>query len=369
MKDGACYPRRRVLWTALIGTGILARAAVAGAATPTGIAALDTEAVRVKSPLHIFYVAITRAGDRLVAVGEHGVVIYSDDNGASWTQAAVPVNVTLTCVAFATPMIGWIAGHFGVILQTTDGGKTWVEQLNGIQVNQLALTAAQAIQPGDTTSPAFALGMKRAAFFVTLGPDKPFLTMLVLDARNVMVFGAYRMVVVTSDGGKTWSDRSLEIYDRLSHDLYSVAKIGPDIYIAAETGVVFCSTDGGQTFPQVTMPGAGTLFGVLGTRDGTVIVFGVAGSCYRSADGGKSWTPVVLATQDDITAGHVLASGAVLLACGGGQIFISKDNGVSFSAVPGLPPLPVSDFAQGADGNLVFAGGGGIFKDALTVFE
>ena len=362
------YPRRQVLGSALGGL-LLVRSGLANAAAPTGIAALDTAAVHVKSPLYIFYTAITRAGDRLVAVGEHGVVAYSDDAGASWIQAEVPVNVTLTCVAFATPMVGWVAGHYGVVLKTIDGGKTWVEQINGIQVNQLALTAAQAIPPGDTTSPAFALGMKRAAFFVILGPDKPFLTMLVLDAQNVMVFGAYRMVVVTSDGGQTWSDRSLQVYDRLSHDLYDVTKIGSDIYIAAETGVVFCSTDGGNTFPPVTMPGAGTLFGILGTRDGAIIAFGVAGSCYRSADGCKSWTPIVLATQDDLTAGHVLASGTVMLAGGGGEVFISKDNGASFSAVPNLPPLPISDFVQSPDGNLVFAGGGGIFKDPLTVLN
>jgi len=159
---------------------------------------LDTPAVPVKVPSGVFFVAITRAGERLVAVGEHGVVICSDDEGATWWQAQVPVTVTLTCVAFATPLLGWAAGHFGVILATTDGGKTWVEQLNGIQVNQLALAAAQAIPPGDTTSPAFALGLKRAEFFVQLGPDKPFLTLVALSSQNIMVFGAYRMAVVTN---------------------------------------------------------------------------------------------------------------------------------------------------------------------------
>jgi photosystem II stability/assembly factor-like uncharacterized protein len=360
--------RRRIILSALLFTCTFTKAVRADASL-TGVAPLDTPAVPVKVPSGVFFVAITRAGERLVAVGEHGVVICSDDEGATWWQAQVPVTVTLTCVAFATPLLGWAAGHFGVILATTDGGKTWVEQLNGIQVNQLALAAAQAIPPGDTTSPAFALGLKRAEFFVQLGPDKPFLTLVALSSQNIMVFGAYRMAVVTNDGGKTWNDISLQIYDRLSHDLYCAARVGDDLYIAAETGLVFRSTDGGSSFPQVAQPGAATLFGLLGAPDGSLVAFGVAGNCFRSVDGAQSWTQIVLPTQDDLNAGHVLASGAVILVGGGGEIFISRDNGASFRSVAGMPPRPISDFTETENHSLVFAGGAGMFNIPLAALQ
>jgi photosystem II stability/assembly factor-like uncharacterized protein len=357
--------RRRLLLSALLATGAAGRA---GAAL-TGVPPLDTPAVPVKTPAGVFFVAITRAGTRLVAVGEHGVIIGSDDDGATWWQAQVPVTVTLTCVTFASPARGWAAGHFGVILATTDGGKTWVEQLNGIQVNQLALTAAQAIPPGDTTSPAFALGLKRAEFFVQLGPDKPFLTLLALSPQKILVFGAYRMAVASNDGGQTWTDFSLQIYDRLSHDLYCATKAGNDLYIAAETGLVFRSTDGGGSFPQVTQPGPATLFGLLRAPDSSLVTFGVAGNCYRSVDNAQSWTQIALPTQDDLNAGHVLTSGAVMLVGGGGEIFISRDNGASFGPVAGMPPRPISDFVETASNNLVFAGGAGVFKVPIAALR
>jgi photosystem II stability/assembly factor-like uncharacterized protein len=360
--------RRRFVLPALIFTGAFPYACRADESL-TGVAPLDTPAVPVEMPSDVFFVAITRAGKRLVAVGEHGVIICSDDEGATWWQAQVPVTVTLTCVAFATPLLGWAAGHFGVILATMDGGKTWVEQLNGIQVNQLALAAARAIPPGDTTSPAFALGLKRAEFFVQLGPDKPFLTLVALSSQKIMVFGAYRMAVVTNDGGKTWSDISLQVYDRLSHDLYCAARVGDDVYIAAETGLVFRSTDGGSSFPQVAQPGEATLFGVLSAPDGSLVAFGVAGNCFRSVDDGQSWTQVALPTQDDLNAGHVLASGAVVLVGGGGEIFISQNNGTSFRSVTGMPPRPISDFTQTADHNLIFAGGAGVFNIPLAALQ
>ncbi len=35
---------------------------------------------------------VAQAGPRLVAVGERGIIVYSDDQGQSWTQASVPVS-------------------------------------------------------------------------------------------------------------------------------------------------------------------------------------------------------------------------------------------------------------------------------------
>lgn len=46
---------------------------------------------------------IAKAGDRLVAVGERGHILYSDDKGESWVQAAVPTSVMLTRVFSRRP--------------------------------------------------------------------------------------------------------------------------------------------------------------------------------------------------------------------------------------------------------------------------
>lgn len=64
----------------------------------------------------------TRVGDRIVAVGERGHIIYSDDEGKTWVQGEVPVSVTLTAIDFGTDTHGWAVGHSGVVLKTTDAG-------------------------------------------------------------------------------------------------------------------------------------------------------------------------------------------------------------------------------------------------------
>src|SRR6185369_10757001 len=64
------------------------------------------------------------AGNRMVAVGERGHVLLSDDQGATWRQAkSVPTRVMLTAVFFVDADYGWAVGHDETILNTVDGGE------------------------------------------------------------------------------------------------------------------------------------------------------------------------------------------------------------------------------------------------------
>ncbi len=44
--------------------------------------------------------AVVKADKRLVAVGQRGHIIYSDNQGESWQQATVPVSSDLTAASF-----------------------------------------------------------------------------------------------------------------------------------------------------------------------------------------------------------------------------------------------------------------------------
>jgi len=342
-----------------LGVVLLLIPAISSAAGLTGIEALDTPAITVKGPARVLLVAVTRAGGRLVAVGEHGVIIYSTDEGRTWSQAAVPVDTTLTCVGFASPLIGWSAGHFGVILKTVDGGETWKLQLNGVEANQLTLAAAQQAAQ-NTSVPGGAFAMRRATHFVADGPNKPFFSLLILSPQKLVVFGAYRMAMITTDGGQTWADWSLHVYDRLSHNLYDVAAIGSKFYLVGESGMVFCSTDDGNTFLPLAQTSDITLLGIVGPNPDSLIVFGVAGAGFRSTDKGKTWMPLNLTTQDDLTAGCVLSSGIVLLASETGALFRSKDNGATFQTLTEPKLTSAFDMIEAGSGKLAVVGASGV---------
>jgi len=337
-------------------------ATVLPAAAATGIRALDNPAIAVKAPGQVTMIAETLAGKRLVAVGVHGVIIYSDDNGATWSQASVPVGVLLTCVGFANPQDGWAAGQFGIILHSSDGGLTWQVQLNGNQVNQMIVDNANAALKADPNSDTAQRAVHRAGFFAAAGPDKPFLSILVFDANNAEIFGAYRMAVRTADGGKTWSEESLNIADPLSHNLYGVAAAGPDVFIAGEAGNDYVSTDGAQHFIMTTPPSPNdtTMFGALPTGDGGVLLYGVAGEAYTSHDGGKTWATINVGTGQNLTAARALSDGSILAASEDGGLYISHDHAQTFHRLPQSVPMAPFDLIQAENGDVVVAGSAGM---------
>ncbi|MBL0150765.1 MAG: hypothetical protein IPP87_19595 [Ideonella sp.] len=107
--------------------------------------ALDRPAVQQRTPQRNVLLAAAAAGPRLVAVGERGLVVLSDDGGASWRQAqTVPVSVTLTAVQFIDERLGWAVGHGGVVLRSEDAGQTWRRMVDGRQLAQAALADALA---------------------------------------------------------------------------------------------------------------------------------------------------------------------------------------------------------------------------------
>ncbi|MCC6377319.1 MAG: hypothetical protein IT519_00760, partial [Burkholderiales bacterium] len=104
--------------------GVSAQAPVP--AKPAAAASSSVEAFHAaradKAPL----LAITRAGSRLVAVGDWGVVVLSDDQGKTWRQAkSVATRFMLTSVAFVDDRHGFAVGHGGTVLATSDGGENW----------------------------------------------------------------------------------------------------------------------------------------------------------------------------------------------------------------------------------------------------
>jgi hypothetical protein len=74
-------------------------------------------------------------GARGIAVGEAGVVLYSSDYGASWSQATTPVSQDLYCAYLLPNGTGWAAGESGVLIRTVDYGVNWSGLDSGISVN------------------------------------------------------------------------------------------------------------------------------------------------------------------------------------------------------------------------------------------
>lgn len=327
-------------------------AGTASAATPAAMApaALTQPALVTPKALHAAMLAVVSAGQRLVAAGERGTILYSDDAGKTWRQAAVPVSVSLTALQFVDARNGWAVGHQGVVLHTRDGGATWRKQLDGIQAAALVLADASASFGPDRDQE-----LAQAQHLVDDGPDKPFLDLYFDSPTTGYVLGAYNLMFRTDDGGATWQPWQSRVANPQGLHLYGMRGAAGAIYLAGEQGLLLRSTDNGNSFNALPTPYKGSYFGVLATRGGALLAYGLRGNVFRSGDQGASWTPVATGVQASLAAGTVMADGAVVLVSQGGDVLTSRDDGLTFAAQAGTA-LPLAAVAQAGDGSLVVAG-------------
>ncbi|MFA5119652.1 WD40/YVTN/BNR-like repeat-containing protein [Zavarzinia sp.] len=356
--------------TSTYGRGILAACCLLLAApAPAGAletAALETGGAVVPDLLDLparisakadksLQLAVARAGERLVSVGEDGNVLLSDDNGATWRQAAaVPVSVTLTDVTFPTPAEGWAVGHSGVVLHSADAGETWKVQLDGRKAAQLVADEAAALAASG--APGAEAAKRNAAAMVADGPDKPFLGLHFADAKRGWVVGAYGLALETTDGGQNWQSATARLPNPAGKHLYWLRDLGTTVVVVGEQGTVFRSTDGGASFEAIETPYEGTFFGAVPLKDGGLLAFGLKGNAWRSGPDLADWHQVELGQPVTVTAGLRLGDGTIVLGDEGGRLFASPDDGAGFKAL-GVPAgTGLTGLAQAADGALILSG-------------
>ena len=268
---------------------------------------------------------IVGTGDKLVAVGDRGHVVISSDGGRTWTQSLTPTRSVLTGVSFPDAQHGWAVGHDGVILATGDGGQTWARQDDG---KDLATV---------------------------------WLDVLFRDALHGYAVGAYGRFAVTADGGKTWT-AAKPSEDEVHFNRISAGTDGR-LYLAGESGAVLTSKDNGQAWDRLEVPYDGSFFGIL-PLDGTrILAYGLRGHILRSDDHGTNWEPLHSDVQVLIMAGTRLRNGVIVLAGQGGNCFLSRDTGLSFTHwKPADFGTSVADLVEAADGAVITVGEAGAVR-------
>lgn len=335
------------------------------------------------------FLDIATAGDRLVAVGEYGLILTSDDSGATWQQAEVPTSVTLTAGCFPTAQNGWAVGHDGVVLHSQDGGQHWQIQLSGLAVNEKALVqmehkvseiraALDTVQESesdelDARLEDLELLLSDMRVPVEDHAPTPLMDVLFLDEQKGFAVGAFGMILKTRDGGNTWEP----IVDRMNnidgYHYYGIERVRADdkdvLFVAGEGGTLLRSTDGGTNWVWLDSPYEGTFFGITAAIDAPgVIAYGLGGEAYRSNDLGERWQRLEKPGNNDhqtISGAAALSDGGFVLTTNNGRLFLVSKTGTGMSRLPDQVPGSMAA-AEADNGDLIVAGIMGIERIRIS---
>ena len=321
----------RTLRTSALILGLLA-SHLAQAQTPANPAPLQAQPAKLSKAATLApMLGAARAGKRMVAVGDLGTILLSDDEGKTFRQAGkVPVSSTLTAVSFADDKNGWAVGQWGAILHTADGGENW------------------SIQRLDTQE------------------DRPLFSVHFFDANEGVAVGLWSLVLRTQDGGKTWETVTMPAPPeggKADRNLFK-AFVSPkgSLFVAAERGVVLRSDDRGQTWRYLNTGYKGSFWTGLALKDGTLVVAGLRGSVYRSVDDGHSWKAVDTGSKSSITDLAERDQRLIGVGLDGVQIE-STDGGASFTWTQRDDRLSLTALASGGANGLVRFSRRGVVAD------
>ena len=344
MNSGTPRGSSLALAAALVGV------AWAAGAQPAAPQPLPRSAEHARLAAHTLLIALAAAGERLVAVGDRGVIVLSDDRGANWTQAAsVPAQALLTGVCFFDARHGVAVGHDEVILATADAGENW----------KLVHYAPEAQQP--------------------------LLDVWCGAGGAAIAVGAYSTYLTSADGGASWQERAFaptpaprpagarhpatppgaEEAGGGFHLNRIVGAAAARLYIAGEAGHLYRSDDGGDHWQQLGSPYAGSFFGVLPLAGDALLACGMRGNLYRSEDAGASWRRLPTSTVAMLDGAARLPGGAIAVVGLSGVVLVSRDGGRAFTLEPQSDRSGLSAALAVGKDELVVAGEGGVRRVKL----
>ena len=319
----------------LCGAALAAESIPADAPTSRGDAAVFAlESAKASRSLLL---DVTHAGNRMVVVGDRGHILFSDDQGKTWTQAKVPTRQLLTAVYFVDDKHGWAVGHDAQILASSDGGATWTKQ------------------------------------FEDLKREAPLLDVWFKDLSSGIAVGAYGALLETIDGGQHWGDAGDRLDNEDQYHLNGITYVkDAGLFIVGEMGSMFRSSDEGQTWEKLEGPYQGSLFGAVGTAHAnTLLAYGLRGNLFRSTDFGSHWEPISLQGERgplefSVANASLMPDNSIVLVGNGGSVMRSTDDGETFTVTNRPDRLSLAGVAEDEKGNLILVGQGGVHVTSPT---
>lgn len=251
-----------------------------------------------------------------IAVGTEGAIYRIQEQGMRWEPRHARVQGSVLSVT-GYGRSRWAVGRAGIILRSTDDGRTWTSSTHEGRTDLLSIFA--------------------------------------LSERELYATNASQKILHSTDGGEHWTESAPPEGTR---GLGTIWASGPnDVYIGGPSGLIIKSTDQGRTWRRLNTGVGEDFFGLWGLNANEVFAVGTRGHIVRSTDQGVSWQRMINMSTRDLTNISGDAQGRLFAVGKEGEVLTSQDHGVHWRiARVNLPPT-ASMFGACTAGDVWYAAG------------
>ena len=309
-----------------------------------------------------YYGSAVADKDHAWVVGTYGTILSITDNASKVTLQKSGTHYSLFSASPANANDCVIGGERGLILRTTDGGKTWekVDGPKGVIENLLSISR------GKDPNQIWAVGPEATIIHSadggktwedqSLHKDEALNGVTFLDDRNGWIQGEFGVIKHTTDGGKTWVEADkvvglpkyvedvtdAEAYHRgipelTEQDLYLFGSAWSNAqkgYIVAASGYVLETADGGATW-HAKRGGTNSLFAIAAPAGHPAVAAGLLGTVvHEGSDGWALDQGVANRVYTWLRSVSFSPDGSLGIMTGGnGAVLISRDGGATWNAL------------------------------------
>lgn len=290
---------RATRMTAVLGAGLFLAGAVFAAAMPAGKA--DGKAgplqVVINGTVHQALFAVDFDGDLGVTVGAGGEIQESTDKGTTWKLVEpAPAELALLGVGVSGKR-ALAVGQSGLMLARSEDGK-WskVESGSTARLFSVKLNAkGQAVVAGafGTVLVSDDGGQQWRAIVMDWSQYaadgmEPHLYAASISEDGVMtIAGEFGLILRSADGGANW-----KVLNKGDASLFGLQLRADGVgYAVGQSGTILRSTNNGDTWTTLTSGSEALLLSVNSESDGRVVVTAMRDMLY-SRDNGDSWKQV-----------------------------------------------------------------------------
>ena len=262
---------------------------------------------------------LVRFDSKLVAVGERGLVMQSADEGKSWTGALSPTNRTLNSIVYLGNKTAVAAGHGGTLMRTEDDGASWKPvKIEGIGKDSIlgiaSLSDGRVIAYG-----AFGMYLESTDKGVTWvrkpiikdGFERHISMIREISPGKLFLVGESGTLAISPDMGKTWKELKSPYEGEGS--FFGVLRMTDGaLLIYGMRGHIYRSTDEGSTWTQIEVPTVLSFNGGSMSADGKVVLAGNGGLIATSSDAGKSFALSFTKDVQDLGQALYARDGAIV---------------------------------------------------------
>jgi len=263
------------------------------------------------------------------AVGVAGTVIKTVDGGNNWDRLYCGVWDALNSVYFTDAYTGYIAGERGRILKTIDAGGHWDSLITNTTRTLYSIVFVNSntgYAAGDSGTVIKTTNGGTTWNTLTSGTANRLLSLSFIDENNGMATGNNGTALKTTDGGATWQPLNTGTITVLNA-VYMLDN--NHVFICGNAGLFLKSVNGGTDFTDSTLTTTNN-YDINFINADTGFIAGK--NFLRTTDGGSTWSSYSL-SKEALSLSIPASNHNKVYSVGyDGSIFVSDNQGASFSS-------------------------------------